>query len=139
MAIDLPYIDEHEISIPVPRDQVWTALYRYVTTSTGASDGRLLTRFIATEPPSGFQVAEEVPDERITLAGCHRFSRYALVFAFAEVADRTTMLRAKTHAAFPGLGGQAYRAMVIGTRVHVLATRHMLTTIQRLNSGMATS
>jgi hypothetical protein len=38
--------------------------------------------------------------------------------------DRTRV-RARTHAAFPGLG-RLYRQLVIGTRIHVLATRGLL-------------
>jgi hypothetical protein len=43
------------------------------------------------------------------------------------------VLTATTRAAFPGARGQAYRALVIGTRAHVLATRHMLHAVRRLS------
>jgi hypothetical protein len=42
------------------------------------------------------------------------------------------MLRATTYAAFPGARGQAYRALVIGSRAHVLAGRHLLHAVRRL-------
>jgi hypothetical protein len=43
------------------------------------------------------------------------------------------VLTATTRAAFPGARGRAYRALVIGTRAHVLATRHMLHAVRRLS------
>jgi hypothetical protein len=139
VCIDLPYVDEHEISIAVPRDQVWTALNRYVTTLIGIPDGSPLARMLGTSPRSGFEVAEATAHERVTLTGSHRFSRYALVFELQDGGSNTTVLRAKTYATFPGLRGQAYRGIVIGTRLHVLATSHMLRAIQRLSLSVATS
>jgi hypothetical protein len=102
-------------------------------------------------PRSGFGVAETVPGTRLTLAGRHRFSRYTLIFELRDAApdgtvlpDSTvlpdgtvlpagTVLTATTRAAFPGTRGQAYRALVIGTRAHVLATRHLLHAVRRLS------
>jgi hypothetical protein len=46
------------------------------------------------------------------------------------------VLRAKTYAEFPGLRGRIYRALVIGTGAHVLATNHMLRAIQRLSQQL---
>jgi hypothetical protein len=39
-------------------------------------------------------------------------------------------VRAETRAAFPGLQGRAYRALVIGTRGHVLAVRRLLRAVK---------
>jgi hypothetical protein len=133
-SIDLPYIDEHAITIAVPRDLVWTALRRYAATSIGFPGGNPLARVLGTAPRSGFEVAEAVPPDKLTLAGRHRFSRYALAFELHDTADDSTVLRATTYAEFPGSRGQIYRLLVIGTRVHVLATSHMLRTVQRLSS-----
>jgi hypothetical protein len=130
---DLPYVDEHAITIAVPRDLVWTALWRYATTSIGVSGGNPLARILGTAPRSGFEVAEAVPPARLILAGRHRFSRYALVFELHDRADDSTVLRAKTYAVFPGPHGRMYRVLVIGTRVHVLATSHMLRAVRRLS------
>ena len=41
------------------------------------------------------------------------------------------MLRARSYGEFPGLHGRAYRVAVIGTRGHVLATRHLLKAVRR--------
>jgi hypothetical protein len=38
---------------------------------------------------------------------------------------------AETRAVFPGLKGRVYRALVIGTRLHVLAVRRVLGGVSR--------
>jgi hypothetical protein len=74
----------------------------------------------------GFHVAEARAPERLALAGRHRFSDYALIFHVDAAAAGGSRLRAETRAVFPGLKGHAYRALVIGTRMHVLVTRRLL-------------
>jgi hypothetical protein len=133
MDHDLPYVDEHAITIAAPRDVVWTGLRRYATTVIGLSGGSTVARILGTVPPSGFEVADEVPGAGLTLAGRHRFSHYALVFELHDAAEGSTVLGAKTYAVFPGLQGRMYRALVIGTRIHVLATSTMLRAIRRLS------
>lgn len=129
---DLPYVDEHAITVEVPRDQAWAALNRYAA-SIGLPEGSPMARILGTAPRSGFAVAESVPASTLTLAGRHRFSRYALVFELDDAAGDAVVLRAKTYAVFPGLHGKVYRALVIGTRVHVLATNRMLGSVRRLS------
>jgi hypothetical protein len=125
----LPYIDEHRIEIAASPDLVWTALRRYLDS--------LLRRavplgwLLGTEPPGGFAVAREVPNEHLGLAGRHRFSRYLLEFDLTRGTAGTTLLTAWSHAAFPGLHGRAYRAMVIGTGGHAVGVKHMLRAIRR--------
>lgn len=133
MSAELPYVDEHAVRIPVSRDVVWTALQHYVASSLTGAQGGPLTRILGTEPPAGFEVLDSVPAERLTLVGHHRFSRYELTFELSEVPVGATQLRAQTYADFPGLHGRAYRALVIGTRLHVLATNHLLRSIRRLS------
>ena len=58
--------------------------------------------------------------------GRHRFARYELTFRVDPLDDGTCRVRARTSASFPGLRGRAYRALVIGTRGHVLVVRRML-------------
>ena len=74
-------------------------------------------------------MAASVPGERLELAGRHRFSRYALTFSLQDGQPGVTRLAARSFAEFPGIHGRAYRALVISTRLHVLATRAMLRTI----------
>ena len=129
MVSALPHIDDHEVRIEAPVDVVYPVLRRYVD-SLGAKEGRLLATLLGTDPPSGFGVAEEVPGRLVRLTGRHRFSRYQLLFELDEVPGGT-LLRARSYGEFPGLPGRAYRAAVIGTRGHVLATRHLLKQVRR--------
>jgi hypothetical protein len=79
----------------------------------------------------GFHIAVLEEPSELALAGRHRFSDYALVFRLEELGANRTRLRAETRAEFPGVKGRIYRAMVIGTRGHVLATRRLLGAVQR--------
>jgi hypothetical protein len=144
-AADLPYVDEHSVAIEAALGAAWDALLRVVEGSfasggssrgarllgcadTGASGPRPLADG-STVP--GFHVEVAQPPRELALAGSHRFSDYALIFRLDELGESRTTLRAETRAAFPGLKGRAYRAMVIGTRMHVLATRRILGATKR--------
>ena len=126
----LPHIDDHEVRIDAPVAVVFPVLRRYVDGLLSTSEGHPIARLLGTDPPSGFAVAEEVPGRLLRLAGRHRFARYQLVFELDEVPEGT-VLRARSYGEFPGLHGRAYRAAVIGTRGHVLATRHLLKQVRR--------
>jgi hypothetical protein len=129
---DLPYVDQHAVTIAAPRTAVWAALEGYVADTLGATRMPLLGRILGAEPPSGFGVAQREPERRLALAGRHRFARYRLVFELADESDgEGTVLRALTYAVFPGAHGRAYRMLVIGTRLHVLATRGILRAVAR--------
>jgi len=131
MTSELPYVDTHRTTIAASRDRVWSALREYVDTSLGAHKAMPLAWLLGTEPQSGFGVLRETPEERLTLAGRHRFAKYELVFDLTEDADGRTVLSAQTYSAFPGPHGRIYRLLVISTRTHVLATNHILHTINR--------
>jgi hypothetical protein len=131
MNAELPHVDEHTIRISAPRKQVWAALNVYVERSLAGAEGSLLTKVLGTEPRAGFEISEAVPDEQLTLVGRHRFSRYRLVFGLADMPDGSTELSATTYAAFPGVHGRVYRALVIGTRLHVVATNQLLRGVRR--------
>ncbi len=126
---ELPHIDDHELRIDAPADVVYPVLREYVD-SIGAKEERVLALLLGTDPPSGFGVVEEVPGRLVRLAGRHRFSRYQLLFELDDVPGGT-ILRARSYGEFPGLRGRVYRAAVIGSRGHVLATRHLLKQVQR--------
>jgi hypothetical protein len=131
MAVeDLPYVDEHRITIEEPPDVVWRGLRRHVDRMLAANAGGWFTRVLGAQPSAGFAVTGELPGRRLELTGRHRFSRYALVFEL-EPAGRQTVLRALTYAAFPGLHGRVYRLLVISSRAHVVATRKILASIRR--------
>jgi hypothetical protein len=139
VAADLPHVDEHSISIAASPDTCWDALLRVVEGSfaSGASStGARLLGCADTEASGprpldagsalpGFHIETAQRPLELALVGSHRFSDYALIFRLDEAGD-DTRLRAETRAAFPGLKGRAYRAAVIGTRVHVLVTRRLL-------------
>lgn len=134
---DLPYIDEHSRRIDAPPDAVWAALSKVLGRDRGTS---ALARILGCDPARGtvafagrpgeavpgFRVVEAEPGRRLALRGRHRFARYALIFVLDG-----DCLRARTHAAFPGVLGRLYRAAVIGTGTHRLVTRHLLRQIAR--------
>lgn len=130
VAQGLPYIDEIAVTIAAPRALVWDALVRYVDTRLVAPKQRRLARLLGADSPGGFAPSERITQRRLALVGRHRFARYELMFELADGASGT-VLRAITYAAFPGLHGRIYRALVLGTRLHVLATRGMLNAVQR--------
>ncbi len=143
-AEHLPYVDEHSVAVDAPPDATWDALLRVVEGSFGspstARGARLLgcadvkpagpRPLAAGSAVPGFHVGVADAPRELALLGRHRFSDYALVFHLDPAPSGTT-LRAETRAAFPGLRGRAYRALVIGTRAHVLVTRRLLAAVER--------
>ncbi len=111
LAKPLPHIDEHALEIAAGRDAVWKALS-------------------AEAPRVGFpRVRAEAPSE-LALSGRHPFSRYALTFRIDDLGGGRSRLRAATDAAFPGLTGSAYRALVIGSGAHARIAPWMLRRIR---------
>src|ERR1700734_3573261 len=130
----LPYIDEHSIQIAATPERVWDEL--------GPSLPADLTRAWGLVPDArqgewrgaprlgdtltGFTVVEADRPKRLALRGKHRFSCYELAFELDAAPAGGCTLRARTSAAFPGLLGGIYRALVIGTRGHRLIVRRLL-------------
>jgi hypothetical protein len=141
----LPYVDELPIEIGADRNATWAALLGVVEASFASARGRGPARLLGCEDtqPSGprplaqgsafpgFHVESAEPPSELGLAGRHRFSTYLLSFRLEDAGRGRTRLVAETHAAFPGLKGSIYRALVIGTRMHVLVTRGLLTATKR--------
>ncbi|GAA3940717.1 hypothetical protein [Actinoplanes auranticolor] len=128
---ELPYLDEHTVVIAAPRDAVWVALCRYADASIGVSAGHPLAKLLGTDPAPGFAVTASRPGQHLGLGGRHRFSRYLLTFDLTELPDGRTRVSARSYGEFPGLPGLIYRTLVVGSRGHVLAVRHMLRGIRR--------
>jgi hypothetical protein len=140
----LPYVDEHAAEVAASAQSTWEALLvvaegsfaggaaprvaRALGCADTASSGPRPLAVGATIP--GFHVAVADPGSELALVGNHRFSAYALVFHLDRPQPQRTRIRAETRAEFPGLKGGAYRAMVIGTRGHVLVTRRLLAAVK---------
>lgn len=104
----LPYIDEHATTVEADRATTWTAVTTYVAV------------------PFGFVLEEAREPERYALKGRHWFSIYRLVFVLTEPNPGRTTVAAETWAAFPGIKGKMYRALVIGSGAHRIVVRRML-------------
>jgi hypothetical protein len=141
----LPYIDQHSITIGASRERVWDTLASALRTHLSAPAP--LTLLLGVTPTAahrqrsdaltvgdtlpGFAVASAHAPQRLALRGQHRFSRYELAFELDGEGERSCTLRALTSAEFPGVGGRAYRALVIGSRGHRLIVRRMLRDVAR--------
>ena len=141
---DLPQIDEHGVLVLAPVEAVWSALVSVAgsafsrpraarvaralgcahTESSGPVD-----RIGSTVP--GFIVARVIAPAALALEGEHRFARYGLILSLEPTKDRKTLLRAETRAQFTGVKGRLYRALVIGTNVHVLVVNRLLRAVKR--------
>jgi len=133
----LPYIDEHRLRFEASSDAVWTALLEFLRSRGGSSR---IARILGCDPARGtddfsgrpgdaipgFRVVEAEPGRRLVLGGRHRFSEYSLTFVLED-----GFLRARTHAAFPGVLGRLYRAVVIGSGAHRHVTRRLLRRVAR--------
>jgi hypothetical protein len=144
-ASDLPWVDEHATEVDGPAGVVWPALLRSVERMTAGGAAPRYARAVgcadtesggprplevgSTVP--GFHVAELIPERLLVLQGSHHFSSYALSFRLEPMGGRRTRLLAETRADFPGFEGGVYRALVIGTRMHVLVTRRVLRNVAR--------
>lgn len=149
----LPHVDEHATEVAADVRTTWEALLRAVEATVSAGAAPPLARLLGCADTTaagprplatgsalpGFHVIGREPGAELALAGRHRFSDYALIFRLDELDPRRTRLRAETRAAFPGLPGGAYRALVIGTRMHVLATRRILAAARRRAERAAAS
>jgi hypothetical protein len=93
---ELPYVDEHAITIAASRLRVWIALQRYTATSLRIPGGSPIARLLGTQPRAGFEVLDSAPARSLTLAGRHRFARYRLTFDLTDAAEGATRLRAQT-------------------------------------------
>jgi hypothetical protein len=140
----LPFIDSHATLVDASPQATWDALLVVVAAGFGRRYGELITHLLGCDPARrsgvglstpgstlpGIRVAAAEAGRRLALEGRHRFSRYQLVFTLEPVDGARCRLRAETRAAFPGLAGRGYRALVIGTRGHVLVVRRILAAVR---------
>ncbi|MBS1679456.1 MAG: hypothetical protein JST08_18945 [Actinobacteria bacterium] len=141
----LPWVDEHAAELDATPAVVWPALLRTVEKMTAGGAAPRYTRAVgctdteaggprplevgSTVP--GFHVAELAPERLLALRGSHHFADYELVFRLEPLGGVRTRLVAETRAEFPGAKGRVYRALVIGTRMHVLVVRRALGAVAR--------
>jgi hypothetical protein len=135
MSNELPYIDEHTVRVDALRRATWAGLRRYTESLLHGAERNPLVALLGPQPRAGFDVAESVEEQRLSLAGRHRFSRYRLDFELTDAPDGGTCVHARSYAAFPGIHGRVYRGLVIGTRLHVVATNYMLHRIRAAVAG----
>lgn len=121
----LPYIDEHAITVDADRDDTWSALLRVMCRDPHDPS----------TVPTGFVLDEARAPERFALKGRHPFAVYRWVFELEATSAHRTRLRALTWAAFPGIHGKVYRALVIGTGGHRVAVRWTLNRIAVAATG----
>ncbi|MDT5095938.1 MAG: hypothetical protein QOH60_5301 [Mycobacterium sp.] len=114
----LPYIDEHATTVAASPADTWRAVLKMWSRDPDGDAPDVRTPFFALD--------DAVPMRRLGLKGRHWFSVYKLVFELDDDGAGRTRLSAHTWAAFPGLRGKVYRALVIGSGGHRIAVRLML-------------
>lgn len=141
---ELPYVDEHSVTIAARPEDVWPALVRTVTASFSGAGVERVARLLGCETATASDWSQPAPGRTLAgfraeaverprllgLTGRHRFSRYALTFRVDDV-DGGVRCRAETRADFPGLRGRLYRAAVIGTGGHRVLLHRMFRHIKR--------
>ncbi len=131
------------MEVGAPPARAWAALVSTVGGGFGGGGSSAFARLlgcaewqaegdpgVAGSTVVGFRVAAAQAPRLLELEGEHRFSRYRLGFRIDE-APGGSRVSATTHAEFPGLRGRVYRALVIGTRGHVLAVTRILRSVKR--------
>ncbi|HYO47711.1 MAG TPA: hypothetical protein VEY33_13590 [Gemmatimonadota bacterium] len=142
--VELPLLDEHSVRTSADPTRVWDAIPEGIAAAFDHGRGRALAGllgcrerraaqpFAAVEGATipGFRAVRVRAPREIALEGSHHFASYVLTF-LVEPQDWGTTLRAVTHAAFPGVRGTLYRALVVGSGGHRLVTRRILKSIAR--------
>lgn len=139
-----PYVDEYTTVIEAAPDTVWRALGEALD---GAFSSPRAARYATLvgcadrtasgpRPPAegstipGFRAVTAIEGEELALRGRHYFSTYTLAFHLEPAAPGRVLLRARTHARFPGPLGTLYRLLVITSGTHATLTRRLLTSIR---------
>jgi hypothetical protein len=117
----LPYIDEHAITVPADRAATWRAVLQTMCSNPDEPE----------TVPFGFTLDTAEQNECFAIKGRHWFAVYRLIFLLSDEPAGGTRVAAQTWAAFPGITGRMYRALVIGSGGHRVVVRNMLKRIAR--------
>ena len=139
----LPPIDEHEVLVRVPAEEVWPfviAVFERVTTQPAF---RTFARVVRCKPDRasgapdtvgatlpGFRVERCTTPTEWALAGEHIFSRDALTFRVTPLDGGQCRVGAESSGVFPGRRGAAYRCLLITTGGHLLGVCGILLRIK---------
>jgi hypothetical protein len=140
---ELPFIDEHCVTIDASPEATWGAVMTFPKGMTGSTK-KLYASAVGARDVNvsgldhlevgstfpGFHVVEASPPTRLLLEGQHRFSRYALDLNIEEMPGQKSRLCAETRAEFPHFHGAIYRSLVIGSRIHAVLVRRILRAIK---------
>jgi hypothetical protein len=140
---DLAWIDEHACVIRAGVDEVFAVAVRTLLDGFTGGPARVVAKVLGCDPTevgtdltprvgltvAGFAVTQLEPPHLVVLRGRHRFSRYAIVLTL-EPDPAGSRCVIESRGEFPGLTGQVYETLVIGSRGHVVAVRHLLRRIR---------
>ncbi len=141
----LPHIDTHTVDIDADNGRVWDVV---VQSMEQALSGRAARSYAwvmqaddrrasgprplaAGSTTPGFRVVTATSPSELVITGRHRLAAYEMVFALTPLDGHRTRLACTTNAAFGRGPGRAYRALVIGSGGHAIATRRLLATLRR--------
>ena len=142
---DLPHIDEHSVVVEASAEACWSAIADVVPRAFSGRATGVVARALGCADTAvagprpivtgskfpGFRVSHADRPTELALEGRHRLSRYSLVFRVDVLGPVRSRLRAETRATFPPGPGRLYRALVIGTRGHVLVVRRLLARVRQ--------
>lgn len=138
-------LDEHTVVVAAEADAVWAALLDEVARTFDGPVATTYARVVGCDHPTasgprpldtgstvtGFRVTKAEPAEELTLEGQHRFSTYVLSFHLESLGPDSTLVRATSHADFPGAFGRLYRLLAVGSGIHVVLVSRLLTAVRR--------
>lgn len=144
MSEELPFIDRHGLVIEADPASVWEALVAILPRWMGSKPGGVYAGLIGARDRRvqgspdrvgstlvGFHITEAERPGRLVMRGSHHFSEYELIWTIDDLEDGRCHLQAETRARFPGIHGRAYRALVVGSGMHVRTLRKVLAAISR--------